>query len=320
MYWFNKIINKHNLHVSVLAMILEWFLIGNLRWSKFIHPISVLAHFIEWLLDTKYRYKNCYGASLNLAFVIIGVVLGYSFQFILRANMLGKVFEVLIVSVLLAHRCLIRHVNNILNRIYSAELNISRGKLAMIVGRNVTQAGENEICSVTILSLVENFCDATFSPLLYYIFLGLPGLLTYKIVELADSIYGNRRPENRVLGVWVANFDDILNYIPSRILGVMFLITFYVLSLGSYNFVKAYKDGYSLVSLNSALCEASVALYLGIKLNGNRIYGDVLVRDRLFNECGRSANGLDIEDAKYVINVVCLLTILIIVILLWFMT
>ncbi|XXN19803.1 MAG: cobalamin biosynthesis protein [Candidatus Hodgkinia cicadicola] len=301
-------------------MTLEWVLIGNLRWSLFIHPISMIACFIDWMLNTKYRYKHFYGAFLNFTFALVGAALGCVLQLILRANLLGQAFEVLIVSTLLAHKCLINHVNNVLNRIYSDELNISRGMLAMIVGRNVTQADEHEICAVTVLSLVENFCDATFSPLLYYLFLGLPGLLVYKIVELADSIYGNRRPENRVLGAWIASFDDILNYVTSRILGIFFLFMFYVLSLGSYNFVKAYNDGYSLASLNNALCEASVALYLGIRLNGDRVYGNVLVKDRLFNKSGRAANGLDIKNACYVVNVCCLLIILVIVVLLWFVS
>ncbi|XXM90199.1 cobalamin biosynthesis protein [Candidatus Hodgkinia cicadicola] len=319
MYWVSKIINKRNLFISTLAIIVEWFAVGSLNWSLFAHPISVFAHFIDWLLETNYRYSHLYGAFLNCVLMLMGLALGYGFQSVLGFNLVGLAFEVLVVAVLFAHKCLMVHVSGVLDRVYNSELSVSRGKLAMIVGRDVTNASEHELCSVAILSLVENFCDATFSPLLYYLFFGLPGLFVYKIVELADSIYGNYRRENRVLGVWIAAFDDILNYAPSRILGVLFLIVFYVLSLGKYKIVSAYKDGYSLVCLNNATCEAAVAWYLGIKLNGNRRYGDVLVVDRQFNACGRNANGIDISCAQHVINVTFLLIMLLVALALFFL-
>lgn len=108
----------------------------------------------------------------------------------------------------------------------------------------------------------------------------------------------------------MAVFDDVLNYIPSRALSVLFLIAFYVLSLGDYNVIAVCNDAYSLKRLSNVLSETCVAFYLNVRLNGNRNYNNVLVEDRQFNANGRTANGLDIKRAQCAVSVVCLILII----------
>ncbi len=272
----------------------------------FVHPVSAFAHIIRRLLEAKPKRAAFCGVFLNCVFVTVSIGLGCGLHYTLRNNFLGQTFEALIVASLFAHGCLFVHVNNVLNRVYSAEFDVSKCNLAMIVGRDVGCANECGACAVAVLSLIENFCDGVFSPLFYYLLLGLPGLLTYKVVELADSIYGNRKFENCALGNWVAVFDDVLNYIPSRVLSVLFLTMFYVLSLGDYSVVAVCGDAYSLVSLNNVLSETCVAFYLNVKLNGGRNYNNVLVEDRQFNAAGRTADGLDVKRAQCAVSIVCL--------------
>lgn len=166
----------------------------------FVHPISAFAHIIGRLLKTKLERAVFCGVALNCAFVAMSVGLGCGLHCVLRNNFLGQAFEALIVASLFSHACLFAHVNNVLNRVYSTEFDVSKHNLAMIVGRDVSCASEREVCAVAVLSLIENFCDGVFSPLFYYLLLGLPGLLTYKVVELADSVYGNHKRESRALG------------------------------------------------------------------------------------------------------------------------
>ncbi|XXN13682.1 MAG: cobalamin biosynthesis protein [Candidatus Hodgkinia cicadicola] len=294
-------------YTATLAVAFEWLILNELNWSLFVHPISAFAHIIAHLLKTKHKCAIFCGVFLNCVFVTVSVGLGCGLHYVLRNNFLGQAFEALIIASLFSHGCLFVHVDNILNRVYSTEFDVSKHNLAMIVGRDVSCAKECEVCAVTVLSLIENFCDGVFSPLFYYLLFGLPGLLTYKVVELADSIYGNYKCEDRALGNWVAVFDDILNYVPSRVLSVLFLIAFYALSLGDYNVVAVYNDAYSLKRLNNALSETCAAFYLNVKLNGNRNYNNVLIEDRLFNATGRTANGLDIKRAQCAINIVCLI-------------
>ncbi|AUI38873.1 cobalamin biosynthesis protein [Candidatus Hodgkinia cicadicola] len=312
MYWFSKIMNRRNFYTAALALAFEWLVFCKLNWSLFVHPVSALAHIIERLLETKRKRVNLCGALLNCLFITMSVGLGCGLHYTLCNNLVGQTFEALIVASLFAHGCLFNHVDNILNRVYSAEFDVSKHNLAMIVGRDVSRASECEACAVTVLSLIENFCDGVFSPLFCYLFFGLPGLLTYKVVELADSIYGNYKFENRALGNWVAVFDSILNYIPSRALSALFLIVFYVLSLGDYRVTAVYNDAYSLASPNNVLSETCVAFYLGVKLNGDRNYNSTLIEDRQLNASGRAANGLDIKRAQCAINIVCLILITVI--------
>ncbi len=305
----NKIISGRRFHTAILAAGFEWFVLSRLNWSLFIHPVSAFAYVMERLFGAGYKRGGFYGMLWSCALTAVTVALGCGLHGVLYNSVLGWLFEVLIVASLFAHGCLFAHVDRILDRVYSAEFALSKHSLAMTVGRSVSYAGESEVCAVSILSLVENFCDAAVAPLLYYLFLGLPGLLTYKVVELADSVYGSRKLEDCASGRCVATLDDILNYVPSRVLGVLFLVMFYALSFGKYRVAIAYSDANSLVSLNNALSEAAVARYLGIKLNGDRCYGNVLIKDRLFNASGRAASGLDIKRAQAVIIVAWLVLI-----------
>ncbi|XXN13854.1 MAG: cobalamin biosynthesis protein [Candidatus Hodgkinia cicadicola] len=289
----------------MLAVAFEWVVASKLRWRVFMHPVSAFAHIIGLLLETKYRYNNLYGLVSDCALLAAGALIGFKLQHMLSFNLLGQVFEVLIVSSLFAHGSLVAHVSEIVDRIYNIELDISRAKLAMIVGRNVDCANEHEICAITILSLVENLCDATFSPLLYYLVFRLPGLVVYKIVELADSIYGNYQPENCILGAWIAKLDDVLNYIPSRILSALFFV---MLCLN--NSISAARRTCSFRAWLGK-CEVLIASYLNVKLGGNKRYDNVLVAGKQINASGKLANGLDVKRAQHVTNLVCLVTLLI---------
>ncbi|AHL30920.1 MAG: cobalamin biosynthesis protein [Candidatus Hodgkinia cicadicola] len=305
-------INGRRFYTAAFAVAFEWLVLSKLNWSLFIHPVSAFAHIIGRLLEAERKRVTFCGAFLNCVFVTMGVGLGCGLRCALRNNFLGQAFEALIVASLFAHGCLFVHVGNVLNRVYSAEFDVSKHSLAMIVGRDVSRANECEACAVTVLSLIENFCDGVFSPLFYYLLFGLPGLLTYKVVELADSIYGNYKCENRALGNWVAVFDNVLNYTPSRVLSVLFLIVFFVLSLGGYSVIALFSDVRSVATLNSVLSEACVAFYLGVKLNGDRNYNNVLVRDRQLNAMGRTANGLDVKRAQCAMIIVCLILMIVI--------
>lgn len=62
-------------------------------------------------------------------------------------------------------------------------------------------------CAVAVLSLIES--DGVF--LIRFGLVRL-GLLTYKVVKLAASVYGNCECERRALRNWVVVFDNALNY------------------------------------------------------------------------------------------------------------
>ncbi len=61
-----------------------------------------------------------------------------------------------------------------------------------------------------MLSLIENFADATLLPLFYYVLAGLPDLILFKSIDLADSMFGNFKSINQTLTPCVCKLDNLL--------------------------------------------------------------------------------------------------------------
>ncbi|XXM93560.1 CobD/CbiB family cobalamin biosynthesis protein [Candidatus Hodgkinia cicadicola] len=219
-------------------------------------PVSAGAQAINWFGCSKRKHSLIYSVFASCVLVALAVGFGTALNFKPGSGVLARCFEALIVATLFGHRSLLDHVDSVLNRIYSTDLSLGRQKLAMIVGRDVAIASESEVCSAVVLSLVENFCDATFSPLLFYLFWGLPGLVAYKVVDLANSLFGSLNSTSGAVGSLLAMLDDVFSYIPSRILGLVFETVFCVIGYGSRS-ASAYKRGHSLVSLNCCFSPGS---------------------------------------------------------------
>ena len=67
----------------------------------------------------------------------------------------------------------------------------------------------------TIESTAENISDGIIAPVFWCILFGLPGLLTYKAINTADSVIGYKNEQYQNFGWASARIDDIVNYIPA---------------------------------------------------------------------------------------------------------
>jgi adenosylcobinamide-phosphate synthase len=104
-------------------------------------------------------------------------------------------------------------------RALAADLNKARDDLAALVSRdrNLDPPG---IVSATVESLAENLVDSVVSPLLFFALLGLPGALVYRAVNTMDAMIGYRG-EYEYVGKAAARCDDVLNFVPARLTGLL---------------------------------------------------------------------------------------------------
>jgi adenosylcobinamide-phosphate synthase len=100
----------------------------------------------------------------------------------------------------------------------------------------------------------------------YYAFFGLPGAFFYRIVNTADSMIGYKNDLFKNLGWFTATCDTILNYIPSRLTGLIMIISAAILH---HNWRHSYKimmrDGKKTESPNAGYPMAALAGALEIK-------------------------------------------------------
>lgn len=160
----------------------------------------------------------------------------------------------------IAIRGMEKHAINVLESLENNNLNMARNHLSMIVKRNTTNLDKNHILSGVLESISENTVDGITGPMFYYAFFGLPGAFFYRIVNTADSMIGYKNDLFKNLGWFTATCDTILNYIPSRLTGLMMIISAAILH---NNWRHSYKimmrDGKKTESPNAGYPMAALA-------------------------------------------------------------
>lgn len=143
-----------------------------------------------------------------------------------------------------------------------------RKQVARIVGRDTNELSEQEIKAAALETLSENLSDGVIAPLFWYAILGVPGILTYKMINTLDSMIGYRNERYHQFGMIAAKIDDFANYIPARITAVIMLTV--SLRLDLLPFVSKY--GRCHLSPNSGYPEAALAGILNCRFGGPHYY------------------------------------------------
>jgi len=108
-----------------------------------------------------------------------------------------------------------RHVQ----RALGTDTDAAREGLRALVSRH-RDLEPPQIVSAAIESLAENLTDSVVAPLLFFALLGLPGALAYRAVNTMDAMIGYHG-EYEYLGKVAARADDVANFIPARLTGLL---------------------------------------------------------------------------------------------------
>jgi len=99
----------------------------------------------------------------------------------------------------------------------------ARARMPALVSREAQNLGKPEVVSATVESVAENTCDSIIAPLLYFLLFGVPGAVAYRVVNTSDAMIGYHG-RYEYLGRFAAKLDDVLNFIPARISGLLLVI------------------------------------------------------------------------------------------------
>lgn len=143
-----------------------------------------------------------------------------------------------------------------------------RRRIARIVGRDTGSLDVGEIRTAALETLAENLSDGVIAPMFWYLLLGLPGMMAYKMVNTLDSMIGYRNERYKDFGCFAARMDDVANYIPARL--TAFLMVAASGRFGLLRFVKRY--GRCHASPNSGYPEAALAGILDCRFGGTHDY------------------------------------------------
>ena len=254
--------------VVFFALILD-FAIGDPR-NKF-HPTSwigsLIAKLTPYAKNSSNNLEKLGGifiiliTSIVVASLLISLNLGIK---LITVNYLYVIISVIIGGILLKTTIAIKgtekHALAVVTALEQDDISSARNNLSMIVKRNTKNLDKNHVFSGVLESISENTVDGVIGPLFYFAFFGLPGAFVYRVINTADSMIGYKTDIFKNIGWFGANCDKILNYIPSRLTGVIMILSAMILG---HNWKKSYeimmRDGRKTESPNAGYPMAAIA-------------------------------------------------------------
>lgn len=242
------------------------------------HPIVWIGRLIS-RLETWLRgdLKNLRAAGIILVLLVLAVS-GLSALAAIQlagavANWLAGLVVLWIGWNCLALRSLHRESAVVVKALERGDLNEARQALSMIVGRETAQLDEEGVLKACLETVAENASDGVIAPL-FYLVIGGPILgLLYKAVNTLDSMVGYKNERYRDFGWAAARLDDLLNYLPARLTGLLLMIVAFPMGLNGWAAWRTMlRDAQKHTSPNAGWPEAAAAGALGIQLGGPADY------------------------------------------------
>ena len=254
--------------ILALAMLLDAaFGEPKLIWDRLPHPAVLMGRMVA-ALDRRFNRGQALrlrGTLVALLLVSTGLAVGALIHLLPDAGL----FEALALAILLAQKSLVDHVRAVASALRRS-LGEGRAAVAMIVGRDTAAMTGPDVARAAIESAAENLSDGVVAPVFWYLVLGLPGIVAYKLVNTADSMIGHMTPRYREFGWAAARLDDVLNLIPARLTAVLVALTHGWVDPG-----PILRDAPKHRSPNAGWPEAAMAPVLNVALSGPRSYHGV---------------------------------------------
>jgi adenosylcobinamide-phosphate synthase len=190
---------------------------------------------------------------------------------------LGTLTALYLAYTTLAARDLQDHALAVSAALERQDLPGARDALSLIVGRDTEKLEEPEVIRAAVETVAENASDGVIAPLLYLAVGGAPLAMAYKTVNTLDSMIGYRDSRYYALGWASARLDDVMNFIPARLTGLLLVVAAFVWRCkGKAAWRIMRRDGRRHPSPNSGVPEAAMAGALGVQLGGMNYYHGVL--------------------------------------------
>ena len=264
---------------AVLAFLADT-LIGDPR-SK-LHPVVLIGSLIASLERSLYHEgdtdrRKLWAGGL-LAVTVLILVYNMTACLLQLVSLLGNQYvtvlaEAVLLSFTISPRSLAEAGREIYGYLEKGDMENARYKVGWIVGRDTDKLSPAEVTRATVETIAENTVDGVIAPLFFFAVGGVPLAVLYRAANTMDSMLGYKNDRYLFFGRVPARLDDILNYIPARICGVLFVLSAMLLG---FDYRAAWhimlRDARKHPSPNGGWAEASVAGALGIRLGGYNSY------------------------------------------------
>lgn len=288
----------NSIYILIAAFSLD-LLLGDPR--KLPHLIIAFGNSISFGEKWLNKQNNIFlkGAFLTVFLVSISFAIPY---FIIKwlniadFKILANIFSILMLFYCLANKTLVKEGYAVFNTLKNEGLEAGRKRLSWIVGRETNNLSEQQIRVATFETMSENLSDGVIAPLFYFLILGVPGAMAYKMINTLDSMIGYKNDRYFWFGKFAARLDDVANYIPARITAILMLLVQFKIS--GIPFV--FKQGKKHSSPNAGYPEAALAYILDCQFGGSNYYHGKLVDKPFIGSNNRTIKHQEIKIVHYI--------------------
>ena len=249
--------------------------------QNIIHPVQIIGKMInigeKSLLEKKYKsdrkYKFFAGMILNITVISLTYGITYLIPRTSENSIILTVAEIYLMYTVFSINSLAREGNRVYNILKEGNIERARKDLSYLVSRDTGTMDEKMIIRSTMETISENTVDGIVAPMMYMFLGGLPLSMTYKAINTFDSMVGYKNEKYMDFGKFSAKLDDVANFIPARITGILIVIGSIILGYDYKNSLKVFiRDRKNHSSPNSGHAEAGVAGALGVQFGGRVSY------------------------------------------------
>ena len=243
------------------------------------HPVRLIGNWISW---AERQLRKVCGSHLMAAGGVLWVMTALMaflipFALLPLAGWLHPALRFLLETFwcfqILAARSLSSESRKVYEKLKESDLPGARRAVSMIVGRDTEKLTEEGVTKAAVETVAENTSDGVTAPLIYMMIGGAPLGFLYKAVNTMDSMLGYKNDRYLYFGRIPAKMDDIFNYIPARITGLLMMAAAFLTGLDGKNAWKIYRrDRRKHASPNAAQTESVCAGALGVQLAGDAVY------------------------------------------------
>ncbi len=265
---------------------------------KKFHPLAGFGRLAAWCENLARKsgppVENDKSVRIKGALSVLILLLPWVFISVALAAIprWGLLFQAALLYFSVGATSLAQHARAVAGALKRNDLDLAKTRVAMIVSRDTGAMQESDIARATVESVLENGSDAVFAALFWFLLLGAPGAVMYRLANTLDAMWGYRTVRYLNFGWAAARFDDVLNWVPARLTALTYTL------LG--NLPAAWRCWRSQGSLwyspNAGPVMAAGAGALTVELGGPATYHGV-TKDRPVLGEGRAPCAADIERA-----------------------
>lgn len=284
------------LTLSVFSALIIDFIVGEpRRW----HPLVGFGNVANWLESklNKVVNKSSFVSRLIglIGWALLVLPLVILLFCVMREGLSTEIeFVVGIVCLTFAigTRSLTQHAKAVADALRNSDIVLARKKIAMIVSRDTSSSDEQAITNASIESVLENGSDAIFAAIFWFVVLGAPGVILYRLANTLDAMWGYRTERFNSFGWAAARIDDVLNWLPARLTALSYALAGNIRSaLSCWQKQARHWHG-----INPGVVMATGAGALNIKLGGTAMYHGAMV-ERPELGCDKTPQVTDIDRA-----------------------